>query len=260
MAEQHSGLRTLPSVAVTVGGQQKLRGMTAPQKRRLPAIGHSFQFRNPRRGVQRLAAREIAPKDEPQPGSPCAPRASPPSTANQLARDLLVATDCLEKVGALVPRSAGRVTRRRPAQGGASLPTVAACVRRFCLACLGAENARNAFDCESASCPLYVCMPFQKKAVPRHLAPPRDAAGPDGCEGQTTPRLAKCRASKVLVAAFCRDCQPEDRRDCGAADCPLFPWRPWQPGGQPKVRAMSESQKRRLLAAGRRSQFNNPRQ
>lgn len=133
-------------------------------------------------------------------------------------------------------------------------------VRQFCLECVGGGSGRNAFDCLSAFCPLYACMPFQGKPMPKHLAPPRDAAEPDGRGEQAVPSLPKRRPSKALVAAQCRDCQPGDRTDCDAADCPLFPWRPWQPGGQPKLRAMAESQKRRLLAIGESFQFQNPRQ
>ena len=37
-------------------------------------------------------------------------------------------------------------------------------------------------------------------------------------------------------------------------------WRPRQAGGQPKVRTMTESQKRRLLVIGQSSQFQDSRQ
>jgi hypothetical protein len=115
-----------------------------------------------------------------------------------------------------------------------SLPTVATCIRRFCLDCQGLTSARGAFDCQSRICPLYGASPFR--------------------------RSGHRRASKGLVSAYCRHCQPGDTTDCGGDDCALFPWRPWQPGGQPKTRIVTGAQKRRLLAVGQSSQFRNPRQ
>jgi hypothetical protein len=122
----------------------------------------------------------------------------------------------------------------RPVQSGRPLPTVAACVRRFCLDCQGLTSGRGASDCQSRICPLYAISPFR--------------------------RNGRRRASKGLVAMYCRHCQPGDLTDCGGEGCALFPWRPWQPGGQPKARAMSDSQKRRLRLIGQSSQFRNPRQ
>jgi len=122
----------------------------------------------------------------------------------------------------------------RPAHRTTSLPSVAACVRRFCLDCLGATTGRGAFDCGSQVCPLHAASPFRQSR--------------------------RRRASKGLVSTYCRHCQPEDRTDCEAADCALFHWRPWQPGGQPKTRTVTESQKQRLSVIGRSSQFRNSRQ
>jgi hypothetical protein len=128
------------------------------------------------------------------------------------------------------PKVADRVgQRRRLAPGRSSVPTVAACVRRFCLDCQGLTSARGAFDCQSRICPLYAASPFR--------------------------RDKRRRASKGLVLSYCRHCQPGDQTDCEAADCGLFPWRPWQPGGQPKPRTMTDSQKQRLLVAGQSSRF-----
>ena len=123
--------------------------------------------------------------------------------------------------------------RTRPARNRTSRPKVAACIRRFCLACLGATSARGAFDCQSRTCPLYQASPF---------------------------RHGRRRATKGLVVDYCRHCQPGDQSDCGADDCALYPWRPWQPGGQPKLRTLNESQKRRLRAIGQPSQFRRIRQ
>lgn len=122
---------------------------------------------------------------------------------------------------------------RKPAQSKSSAPTVAACVRRFCLDCQGLSSGRGAFDCESRICPLYEASPF------RHVG--------------------RRRSSKSLVVRYCRHCQPEDRDDCEAADCALYPWRPWQPGGQPKARVVSESLKSHLRVIGQLSQFQDSR-
>ena len=122
----------------------------------------------------------------------------------------------------------------RPLADARSVPTVTARVRRFCLDCLGATDGRGAFDCQSQVCPLYVALPFRQ--------------------------ARRRRASKGLVVSYCRHCQPGDRSDCGAVDCALFAWRPWQLGGQPKVRTVTEAQKSRLRLVGRSSQFRNSRQ
>ena len=111
---------------------------------------------------------------------------------------------------------------------------VSACVRRFCMDCQGLERtAHGAYDCESQICPLYACSPFR--------------------------RSKRVRASKAHVRRQCEQCQPGDRTDCGATDCGLFPWRPWQPGGQPKTRRASNSLKRHLRRVGAASQFGDAR-
>ena len=148
----------------------------------------------------------------------------------------------------------------RAAYQAKGVPTVAASVRRFCLECLGAASARNAYDCLSQICPLYVCTPFRGKPMPKHLAAGGDVAEAEASRGQETARPPKTRSSKARVAAYCRHCQPGDRTDCQAEDCALYPWRPWQPGGQPKLRTMTRSQKRRLRVVGHSSQFESSRQ
>ena len=118
--------------------------------------------------------------------------------------------------------------------GTATIPTVAVSIRRFCLDCLGLTSARGAFDCQSRICPLYVASPFRQ--------------------------AGRRRAAKRLVAAYCRHCQPGDQTDCGGEDCALYPWLPWQAGGQPKVRPLNASQRRRLRLIGQTSQFRGVRQ
>lgn len=116
----------------------------------------------------------------------------------------------------------------------APLATITTCARRFCLDCLGLTSGRGAFDCQSKVCPLYACSPVRR----------------DG----------RKRVSKQLIRRQCEQCQPEDRSDCGATDCALFFWHPWQPGGQPRARWVTASQRQRLAVIGRSSQFRNPRQ
>jgi len=115
-----------------------------------------------------------------------------------------------------------------------AIPTVAACIRRFCLECQGLTTARGAFDCQSRVCPLYQASPFRQ--------------------------TGRRRATKSLVVTYCRQCQPGDQTDCGGGECALYPWRPWQPGGQPKRRTTSECQRKRLAAIGQASRFQDSRQ
>jgi hypothetical protein len=129
-------------------------------------------------------------------------------------------------------RAPGNASLARPRL--TSPPTIAACVKRFCLDCLGATSGRGAFDCQSRICPLYQASPLR--------------------------RIGRRRASKGLVISYCRHCQPGDLTDCGGDGCALFAWRPWQPGGQPKARTVSDAEKKHLLAIGQSSQFQNPRQ
>jgi len=104
-------------------------------------------------------------------------------------------------------------------------PTVAACVRRFCLDCQGLTSARGAFDCQSRVCPLYQVSPFR--------------------------RIGRRRASKGLVVAYCRQCQPDDNTDCGAEDCALYAFRPWDGPGKAGKRRPSEKQLAHLESARR---------
>ena len=114
----------------------------------------------------------------------------------------------------------------RPARNGTSRPKVAACVRRFCLDCLGLTSARGAFDCQSRVCPLYQASPFR--------------------------RVGRRRATKGLVVSYCRHCQPGDRSDCGGDDCALYRYRPWPGPGHAARRKASPAQ-REAAARGRES-------
>jgi len=95
---------------------------------------------------------------------------------------------------------------------------------------------------------------------------PQDGAGePHGWAerpgvAQAVRASGLCRAGEGLVVTCCRHCQPGDHTDCGGADCALFSGRPWQPGGQPKTRMVSDAQKKHLLAIGQSSQFRDSRQ
>jgi hypothetical protein len=132
-----------------------------------------------------------------------------------------------------------------------ALPTAAACVKRFCLDCLGAGSGRAAFDCGSTVCPLRPASPFLGKPMPRSLQPP-------DYEGEPA-RVAKRRPSRKLIHAQCRQCQPGDLSDCGAEDCALLGFRPWDGPGKVGKRRPSEKQlahlesARRLIPAARLS-------
>jgi hypothetical protein len=125
-------------------------------------------------------------------------------------------------------------------------PTQARAIRRFCLDCVGATSGRGAFDCGDRVCPLHPASPFVGKAMPKHLRPP-------DYDGEPA-RVAKRRPSKALIHAQCRQCQPGDRTDCEAADCALYPFRPWDgPGKVPKRRLTEKELSQRRLAQSSRS-------
>ena len=138
-----------------------------------------------------------------------------------------------------------------PAPTGDPLLTVAACVRRFCLHCLGATNGRGAFDCGSTVCPLRPASPFLGKAMPLTMRT-------DDYSGERA-RVAKRRPSRKLIHAQCRQCQPGDTTDCLAEDCALYAFRPWDGPGKAGKRRPSEKQlahlesARRLIPAARLS-------
>ena len=127
----------------------------------------------------------------------------------------------------------------------ASLPTVATCVRGFCLDCLGATSGRSAFDCGSQVCPLRPASPFVGKPMPESFRPP-------GCSGEPT-LIPKRRPSRRLLHAQCRQCQPGDTRDCRAEDCALYRFRPWDGPGKVVRRAVSAKRLAQLAAARGRS-------
>lgn len=123
--------------------------------------------------------------------------------------------------------SSGARPRQAHTHSRASLPTVSACVRRFCLDCLGAISGRGAFDCGSTVCPLRPASPFLGKPMPESFRPPTSSDEP--------PRVPRRRPSRRLILAQCRQCQPGDQSDCEAMDCALYPFRPWAgPGKAPR--------------------------
>jgi hypothetical protein len=134
--------------------------------------------------------------------------------------------------------------------------SAAACIRRFCLECLGARSARDAFDCLSGQCPLYACVPFRGRTLPKHRRPVGGVSEEEELRQEEMARLPKHRPSKKRVAAYCRSCQPGDRSDCRAEDCPLYPYRPWPGPGHAPPPHRSERQRKAaragLAAAARR--------
>ncbi len=134
--------------------------------------------------------------------------------------------------------------RRRGTDGQASsAPTVSARIRRFCLECVGATGGRGAFDCGSTVCPLRPANPFLGKPMPVTM----------GADYSSEPaRVARRRSSRKLIHAQCYQCQPSDRTDCGATDCALYPFRPWDGPGKAGRRKASSAQ-REAAARGRES-------
>lgn len=119
-------------------------------------------------------------------------------------------------------------------------PTAAEAIRHFCLDCLGASSGRGAFDCGSTICPLRSCSPFLGKTMPESFRAPTPFAEPMP--------VSKRRPSRKLIEAQCRQCQPEDRDDCEAEGCGLYPYRPWPGPGHAARRKASPAQ---LEAAAR---------
>ncbi len=130
-----------------------------------------------------------------------------------------------------------------PAQRRSSVLTVAACVKRFCLECVGATTGRAAFDCGSKVCPLRPASSFLGKPLPVTMRA-------DDYEGEPA-RVAKRRPSRTVIHAQCRQCQPSDRTDCEATDCALYAYRPWDGPGKAGKRRPSERQLAQLESARR---------
>jgi len=120
-------------------------------------------------------------------------------------------------------------------------PSPGAALRAFCLACLGATNARGGFDCGSTLCQLRPASPFLGKAMPESFRGP-------SYRGEPAP-VPRRRPSRRLVHDQCRQCQPGDTTDCMAADCALYPFRPWDgPGKAPRRRLSEKELAQRRLA------------
>jgi hypothetical protein len=132
----------------------------------------------------------------------------------------------------------------------APVPTVAACVRRFCLDCLGATSGRAAFDCGSEICPLRPASPFLGKPMPLTMRDPAYRGEPG--------LVLKRRPSRRLIHAQCRQCQPGDTTDCLAEDCGLYPFRPWDGPGKAAKRKLSEKRLAQIAAARNRSPLMQP--
>jgi hypothetical protein len=114
--------------------------------------------------------------------------------------------------------------------------------------CLNATSARAAFDCLSRICVLYPAHPFRGKSLPKGLRVPEELYSP-GTFDEERESMQICaarpyqRASRKMIRQHCRDCQPEDRTDCGASDCALYPYRPWPGPGHAPKREATDAQK-----------------
>lgn len=157
-----------------------------------------------------------------------------------------------EHLPAGVPREARREAAQHqgPVPGRPNVSTVAACVRRFCLDCLGATSGRAAFDCGSEVCPLRPSSPFLGKPMPRSMRT-------EDYDGEPA-RVAKRRPSRSLIHAQCRQCQPGDRTDCEAEGCALYPYRPWDGPGKVPRRKLSDKRLAQIAAARNRSPLAQP--
>lgn len=117
----------------------------------------------------------------------------------------------------------------------ASVATPGQAIRESCLECIGAANARAAFDCLSRICFLHAACPFWHKPMPVTMRPPDYDGEPE------IPRPKRRRPSRALIRVYCRTCQPGDRTDCQGPDCALYPYRPWPgPGHAPKRQRTAE--------------------
>jgi len=138
---------------------------------------------------------------------------------------------------------AGVGTQRR------ELLTPGHAIRRFCLECVGADSARAAFDCLCAECVLYPAHPWRDKPMPVSKQPLVDGKVPERILAEERRLAERCqavpkrRASREMIRAFCRDCQPGDRTDCEATGCPLYPYRPWPGPGHPPKRQRTARQR-----------------
>jgi hypothetical protein len=120
--------------------------------------------------------------------------------------------------------------------------TPAQTIRAMCRKCLCLRKGEPGYDCLGATCPLYPAMPFRGRSPSRKTQPD----GPPAHEVERMAELAKTHPRRTAVKAMlrdqCRTCIPDKDQnepesthlDCTDEACPLFPWRPMQPGGMPK--------------------------
>ena len=131
------------------------------------------------------------------------------------------------------------------AQNGADRKiTPGKAIRAFCLACLGCTDASGAFDCLNVgkvTCGIYPAHPFRGKQMPVSKQPrvngniPERISQEESRLKEIAEKIPGRKASGRMIAAYCREqCQPEDRTDCRAVECPFYPWHPYQPGGRRK--------------------------
>jgi len=154
-------------------------------------------------------------------------------------------SDACRHVAREYSNPSGQRARQASAHPGASLPPVAASVKRFCLDCLGASSGRAAFDCGSTVCPLRPASPFLGRPMPQSFRGPSYPGEP--------PPVTKRRPSRKLIHAQCHQCQPGDTTDCMSEDCALYPCRPWDGPGKVARRALSEKRLAQIAAARERS-------
>lgn len=132
------------------------------------------------------------------------------------------------------PTVADRVgQRRRPAPGRSSVPTVAACIKRFCLNCLGLTSVRE----------LSIVSHGSARSIRHQLSGAADVGGRPRASSPPTAATVSPAIRPTAATMIAR---------CSSGD-------PGSQEGSP-TRTVSEAQRRRLLAIGQPSQFRNPRQ
>lgn len=117
-------------------------------------------------------------------------------------------------------------------------------VREFCMECMGAGDARGAYDCLSRICLLYAACTFWHKPIPVSMGPP-------GYDGESEiPRPKRRGPSRSLIRAYCRSCKPGDRTDCLGHGCVLYPYRPWPGPGHAPIAERTAKQRAAAAARG----------
>ncbi|MBM3473915.1 MAG: hypothetical protein FJX75_11650 [Armatimonadetes bacterium] len=120
-----------------------------------------------------------------------------------------------------------------------SIPTPKQAIRAMCRHCLCLKKGQPGYDCLGKTCPLHAGMPFRGMHPTRKVQP----QGTPSHEDERMKALALShpprRPTKRMIRDQCMMCIPDEYVDgklvdCTAQHCPLWPFRPMQPGGTPR--------------------------